>query len=112
MFQKELRRLTCAAMAIAGLGLAAPAASQGEFTPPYTTQCSGGQAKGPVPSLQKKLVNRWAFQFEEEDITSPFSCAHRGPTVNPVFALSPEALEALGAVDGVRRPEYVFAGGE
>lgn len=113
MFQKASRwRLVCAAMAIAGLSLIAPAVSQAEFTPPYTTQCSGGEATGPVPSLQTEIADHWAFQFEEEDTSSPLSCARRGPTVNPEFALSPEALEALGSVNGARNPEYVFAGGE
>lgn len=112
MYKKTPHRLAGWALALAVLGLAVPAASQAEFTPPYTTQCSGGEAKGPVPSLQAEIADRWGVMFQEEDITSPLSCARRGPSVNPSFASSPEALEALGSVDGVRNPEYVFAGGE
>lgn len=106
-------RATVAALAGAGLlTLGVASVAQAEFTPPYTTQCSGGEAALITPGLEQEAVSNLAFEFEEEDITSPLSCAGRGPTVRSFTDTSPTALEALGSVGGVRNPEFTFAGSE
>jgi ABC-type phosphate transport system substrate-binding protein len=106
------RRLLGLLVAVCGVLLALPAVGQAAFAPPYTTQCSGGQAVGINPTLQIEIASRWGFKFEEEDRSSPLSCAGRGPTVRYTTSTSNGALEALGAVKGVRNPEYGFAGNE
>lgn len=106
-------RLVAAAVAIAGLlAVVVPSAAQADFTSPYTTQCSGGEAIGFDTSLQREATNNLAFEFEEEDFSSPLSCAGRGPIVALLAGSSPAALEALGSVAGVRNGEFTFAGSE
>jgi ABC-type phosphate transport system substrate-binding protein len=97
-----------------GAGLLAMGASsaQANFTPPYTTQCSGGEAAIIDTGLQREAAATQAFEFEEEDLTSPLSCAGRGPSVRVFSSGTPSTLETLGSVGGVRNDEFTFAGGE
>lgn len=94
------------------LALMAPAIAQANFVSPYTTQCSGAGIVGLGTGLQAPISNTWRPQFQEEDVTSPLSCAGRGISVSYVAKTNSEALEALGAVNGQRDPEYRFAAGE
>jgi ABC-type phosphate transport system substrate-binding protein len=106
-------RLAVTLASTAALALAAPAASQAGFTSPYTTKCSGSTALGISTGLQSNVGQRWKFEFEDEDITSPLSCAGTGVNVLYRFsATSSEALEALGSADGQRSPAFRFAGNE
>jgi ABC-type phosphate transport system substrate-binding protein len=109
-----LRAYRRAAAALIGTGLltiAAAPAAQAEFTPPYTTQCSGGQAPAITTGLASQIQIESGYGFEE-DIYSPLACAGRGPSVSYTIGTSAEALTAFGASNGERNPEYVFAGNE
>lgn len=114
MSRSGLWRAVAVALAGAAILVAAVApTAQAEFTPPYTTQCSGGEAPGITTGLQTNIASNWAFQFEEEDVTSPLSCANLGPRIGYAFgAANSEALAALGSSGGVRNAEYTFAGNE
>jgi len=94
------------------LALATSSVASANFTSPYTEPCSGGEASGVTTGLQEPILGNWASQFVEEDRTSPFSCAEKGPIVGFGAGTSLEALEAMGASGGVRNPEVVFAGNE
>jgi ABC-type phosphate transport system substrate-binding protein len=86
--------------------------AQAEFTPPYTTQCSGSEAAIIDSGLQREAAATQAFEFEEEDLTSPLSCAGRGSSVRVFSSGTPLTLETLGSVGGKRNGEFTFAGGE
>jgi ABC-type phosphate transport system substrate-binding protein len=110
---KISRRLALAAGCTGLLALVLPAAGEASFTPPYTTQCSGGRVPAITTGLQSSIATTWRAEFEFEDTTSPLSCtAFEGPSLHFTERTSSEALEALGSVGGVRNPAYVFAGNE
>lgn len=94
------------------MALMASSPVQASFTPPYTTQCSGGQARGIFAGLQIEAALVWGQEFTEEDLSSPLSCAGRGPTIAYTAATSSQALEAFGSANGVRNSRYIFAGNE
>jgi ABC-type phosphate transport system substrate-binding protein len=107
-----LKRTALALIGASVLTLAASSVAQAEFTPPYNTQCSGGVAEGLFPSLQINLTKHWASDFEEEDFTSPLSCAGRGPSIEYFASSNVAALEALGSTGGKRNSRYTFVGNE
>jgi len=101
--------------AVAGAGMLAvgvPSVAQASFSAPYNTQCSGGEAAGKITEPEGEAANSLVFAFEEEDFSSPLSCAGRGPRVELVSGRTSRALETIGSVGGVRNEEYTFAGSE
>ncbi|HEU0251135.1 MAG TPA: hypothetical protein VFR48_10465, partial [Solirubrobacteraceae bacterium] len=80
-----------AALAAGLLAAGVPSAAQANFTPPYTTQCSGGEAFGIDTGLEREATNNLAFEFDEEDLSSPLSCAGQGPLVELLASSSPAA---------------------
>jgi ABC-type phosphate transport system substrate-binding protein len=106
------RRFAAAAFGASVLALATSSAASANFTPPYTEQCSGGEAVGITTGVQQPILSNWSHLFEEEDTTSPLSCAGRGPLLRSTTDTSLETLEALGSNGGVRNPAYVFAANE
>lgn len=109
---KLWRRVATMLVGTGVLALAAVSSAQAEFTPPYTTQCSGSTITAIDTGLQTPIVGTWSFEFEHGDTTSPFSCALRGPGVSNVAVTSSEALEEFGSVNGVRNPVYRLASNE
>jgi ABC-type phosphate transport system substrate-binding protein len=97
----------CGAVAGVGTGVA-----QAEFTPPYTTQCSGSTIGSLNTGLQARVASTWTAEFETFDVESPLACAGLGPEVNNFTDTTPSALEALGSVTGERNPSYRLASTE
>lgn len=113
LFAGSWRRVTPVLLGIGALALAASSVAQAEFTPPYTSQCSGGGAGAITTGLQTDIALKWAAGFASEDTTSPLSCAHLGPRVEYAPSVTnSQVLEALGSSTGVRNPAYRLAGGE
>lgn len=110
-----LKRWWVAVAALAGasaLALSVASVAQAEFTSPYTTQCSGGEASLIGGQPGQSALDNLAFEFEERDVASPLSCAEEGPSVEVFTRTGPAALEALGSTGGVRNSAYTFASTE
>jgi ABC-type phosphate transport system substrate-binding protein len=106
------RRAAVVLLSAGVLTIGASSAAQAEFAPPFNKQCSGGLASGIIAGLQTGVSSHWGFNFEEEGLTSPLSCARKGPRIEYVSSTSPEVLEALGSVNGTRNSAYTFGGNE
>jgi ABC-type phosphate transport system substrate-binding protein len=108
------RRGATALLGAGVLSLGSAAAAHAEFKAPYNTQCSGAKEVQGITSGMPNEIGEWEnLFFSEEDHTSSLSCAHRGPSVYfSSVVWSAEVLQALGAENGVRNPQFSFAGNE
>lgn len=113
LFLGTWRRSATALIGAGMLSLVSAAAAHAEFKAPYNTQCSGSPVQASTSGLGSEIGKIENLYFEEEDTTSPLSCAHRGPGVYFGSAVwSSEALQALGSENGVRNPQLAFAATE
>src|ERR1700722_12566792 len=89
---------------VGALAIMGPAVAQADFTPPYTTQCSGNAIEGPGSGLQQDIAGTWTEQFGFTGTSSPASCASTGKEVIYNTSTSSLALSQFGAAGGARTP--------